>query len=322
MNDHWAMPDDWFKRQWMLRAPASLSAPFGHAIVVLRTLHTIPQMLEVLFDASNEYSSYSRSSALLRKPEKRNNEKTDEHRDKLVDAGGALAREVVQLRDAALKGYALFPEVEEEFGAGANGVAELGGSFSTSYVKLLLDLGIDHIRAIAETVGFPERENEEDVDFCKTFDEKEFLQYCANADSPENPFENLYFPTSDEYFKALACMQQEFFRAWKLKYPGDDKAYQTVSESMSEEKYRPWFAQISAGLKERLAGPRDLLFLKWQTREKMTDAKIRDRWDGMTDEERKARCPKWPQRVGDTGKKQGRENVKKAIRKAKKELGL
>jgi predicted Rossmann fold nucleotide-binding protein DprA/Smf involved in DNA uptake len=72
----------------------------------------------------------------------------------------------------------------------------------------------------------------------------------------------------------------------------------------------------------RPAYERDHLWLKWQLEEGLGPAKIRDQWDAMRDAERKAISPNAWERVGgddSQAKKAGREVVKTALGKAKKE---
>lgn len=72
----------------------------------------------------------------------------------------------------------------------------------------------------------------------------------------------------------------------------------------------------------RPAYRRDHLWLDWYLKEKMGFAKIRDRWNAMSDRERQAAClQKWERVGGGTsqGKKAGYAIVKAAVAKARKE---
>ena len=69
----------------------------------------------------------------------------------------------------------------------------------------------------------------------------------------------------------------------------------------------------------RPAHERDHLWLRWREEDGLTPAKIRDRWDSMTDEDREAVCPDACERVGDASMKAGREVVVKGLKKARGE---
>jgi len=65
----------------------------------------------------------------------------------------------------------------------------------------------------------------------------------------------------------------------------------------------------------RPAYGRDHLFLEW-SEQGLKPAAIRDRWNALSDDERKALCPaRWAQ-IGDEGLEAGRDAVKKALRAA------
>ena len=87
-------------------------------------------------------------------------------------------------------------------------------------------------------------------------------------------------------------------------------------------KNQPSNKLLDNGNKKRPAYERDHLWLKWNEDESLTPAKIRDRWDDMTDEDRKATCPGACDRVSDGSKKAGREVVVKGIKKARGEKAI
>jgi hypothetical protein len=70
----------------------------------------------------------------------------------------------------------------------------------------------------------------------------------------------------------------------------------------------------------RSAYGRDHLFLKWNEEDKLSPAPIRNKWNALSDTERKRICPLCWEPVGDG--EDGREVVKQGIRKAKKERKL
>jgi hypothetical protein len=81
-------------------------------------------------------------------------------------------------------------------------------------------------------------------------------------------------------------------------------------------------ASVDQVVGNRPAYQRDHLWLKWREEESLTPAKIRDRWDSMTDERRKGACPGACERVGNASKKAGREVVVKGLKKARAEKAI
>jgi hypothetical protein len=70
----------------------------------------------------------------------------------------------------------------------------------------------------------------------------------------------------------------------------------------------------------RRAYERDHLWSQWNTQEQMTPATIRDRWNQLTDEERRDVSPRaWKRIESEAGKEGSRDVVKKAIQLAKRE---
>lgn len=85
---------------------------------------------------------------------------------------------------------------------------------------------------------------------------------------------------------------------------------------------QPRCGSVPDGEPTRPAFSRDRLWLRWHEEENLGPAKIRDKWDSLPDERRRAYCPDWPARVGGettAEKKRGYETVKKALRRARKE---
>lgn len=72
--------------------------------------------------------------------------------------------------------------------------------------------------------------------------------------------------------------------------------------------------------KLRPAHKRDHLWLKWQDDEGMTPATIRDRWNGMSDEDRRTVCPtKWQKIESEGGREGERDIIKQALKTARRE---
>ena len=70
----------------------------------------------------------------------------------------------------------------------------------------------------------------------------------------------------------------------------------------------------------RPADERDHFWLKWNDEEGLTPATILDRWNSMTDDERKAISPrKWQKIESDGGREGARDLIEKALAQAKRE---
>ncbi len=67
--------------------------------------------------------------------------------------------------------------------------------------------------------------------------------------------------------------------------------------------------------KKRKAYHRDQIWLKWNKSDGLTLAKIRDKWNKLTDFQRRMHCPRWWNRID--GGKNGSDVVKKGLKKAK-----
>ena len=140
---------------------------------------------------------------------------------------------------------------------------------------------------------------------------------------------SLFFSMPDfdlpEPFPSEACeckgrlvprLEQELFRAWK-EYYSDGSSHETLMTVAKQE--RETVLGALAGDDKRPSFDRDHFWRRWAIEEGYTPAKIRDRWNAMTDEERKTICATAWQKVGTRGKDRGREVVKKALQRAEKE---
>lgn len=128
--------------------------------------------------------------------------------------------------------------------------------------------------------------------------------------------------SDEEIHRLEAPARQEFFRAWQRFYPLGSK-YKTLADAVEDQQRRVvdvLFEPHRRG--RRPAYARDHRWLSWHEQEKLGPAKIRDKWDGLPDEERRAICPTaWEKVGGDDPKTQacGREIVKTALKKAQQE---
>jgi hypothetical protein len=124
----------------------------------------------------------------------------------------------------------------------------------------------------------------------------------------------------------------EFFKAWSRQYPpgvpAPDETYPNNVERMATRNSMSSRAKLPAGgdpsntgtgqpgdaRRERPCYRRDQQFLAWRA-EGIGIAEIRDKWNSLSDEERKTICPTAANRIG--RKDAGRETVKKGIEKAR-----
>lgn len=108
----------------------------------------------------------------------------------------------------------------------------------------------------------------------------------------------------------LVCPTSDLEQWWKLS-PG---AAPVIPESIAPDSE-------SDVPRRRRCYSRDHLFLTWYNRPRekggRSYARIRDEWNGMTDEDRAKACPAWPKEI-ERGAN-GIETVKKALRKAQGE---
>ena len=95
-----------------------------------------------------------------------------------------------------------------------------------------------------------------------------------------------------------------------------------VSRQIGLDRLSPLHVGREEQPRRRPAYDRDHLWLDWRLQGKMAPAAIRDRWDGMSDDERKAMCPcAWQSIGGDDAKtkRSGRAVVVNGLKKARKE---
>lgn len=112
------------------------------------------------------------------------------------------------------------------------------------------------------------------------------------------------------------ALKREAILAWKRKYPERDAEFETLSSdelARAEEEQKN--LRENRPRRFRPTEARNALWAEWKAKGKLTDAKIRDKWNAMSDEERIAKCPSGSNRLpsGDAGAKQ----VKEAIRSYK-----
>ena len=95
-------------------------------------------------------------------------------------------------------------------------------------------------------------------------------------------------------------------------HPGDEVP-------LSPEEVKQFQEEVS---RRRPAYARDHLWFNWHKQDELGPAKIRDRWNGMSDEERRTACPRASWRIGGKdakGKRSALAVVVTALKKARKE---
>ena len=254
---------------------------------------------------------------------------------------GKFASELVRLRDAANKGNAALAEVEEIYGEVAGGIKEFGGHTAGSVHRLVLDLAADYVKRITEAVQFhyeavpfpsgyhEEEEIDECMDPCMEFVRQDIVPYLEKL-AVKLPDEIKELGISLEDYRRLTIwLQQEFFCAWRRKYPHDTTSYETILSNADtldavlntvEENSA---SQGSSGPKRRRpAYGRDHQWLDWHCNENMGPAKIRDHWDSLSEQQRKDICSTAWETVGGeecAERRAGYEVVKSGLKRARKE---
>jgi hypothetical protein len=106
--------------------------------------------------------------------------------------------------------------------------------------------------------------------------------------------------------------------------PEPAKPVDEEAELLSNVNEEPAESKTAGQSDDRPAYKRDHTWLDWNKQDKQGPAKIRDRWNVLSEVERKNICPTTFGKVGGStsdGKKAGREVVKAALKKAEKERG-
>ena len=111
----------------------------------------------------------------------------------------------------------------------------------------------------------------------------------------------------DEYVRALAA---NAFGPWGGYF------FQLCADNLSPDHFDPNNYVKDAG-QRRPCYERDRLWLQWKAEREWGPAKVRDEWNRMTQEERKACCPACANAIGKG--EDGRDVVKKALLRAKLE---
>lgn len=238
-----------------------------------------------------------------------------------------------------LKEVKAFPEVEELFGAVAAEPVQVGhrtfpsanwaALFLAAFYANDLDLAIRfgprllNLRELLSDIA-----KMSDKEKTRELTAREITRLVSSRDFSfalmDHWFARLSQPalSPDEIYRLEAPARQEFFRAWQRFFPAGSK-YKTLADVADEQ--RRWIANVFFGPHSRGRRPaykRDHQWLDWHEQDKLGPAKIRDRWDGLSDKERLDICPTACERVGGNDpktQKSGRATVITALKKAQKE---
>jgi len=303
------------EKYWLFRAPLPLleaQQKAEHAV------HCVWHLTSVLEEISClDIGDKSLNDALARL-----NPKTAAN-VKLERLHQSICRCLVETRDAAAEGRDRIQPVEELFGAIAQGTPQVHDTIAESYHRLAIELAQGYVERVLEELGIDQDPEFDDSDawewFRTSFDESMVCAYVTGIDF--DTLREIDFPTFEwrETDRLSTAIRQELFRAWKTFYTSG--SYLTLRDA-SETKRNAIIQAVKRPKKPRPALGRDTLWLKWKTEERLTPAKIRDRWDRMSDEQRKRACPTCWKRVGESDPNLGREVVKMALRKTEAELQL
>jgi len=240
-----------------------------------------------------------------------------------------LAYVAEALRDATVKAIPAFEKLEEEFGGAACVVAEHRGLWATSYHKLVIEMALMNVGLLAWKFGLPgvsdlDRElwmwtlhhgTADYRDESLRFTAREFRKVLDDfeVDDASDTLDSLPMRLVDanSHVRLTVCLVQEMFRVWKQRYPGDT-AYKKAGSEADE-----FLTLLQQGVPSRPTYQRNCLWLKWKREEKLTPAKIRDRWNAMPNCDRATTCPRAPGKIA-TGTR-GRDLVKKALKAAESE---
>lgn len=243
-----------------------------------------------------------------------------------------LAHEMLALLDEKDEGLA---DVEEDFGAVADGVVEFSDglyvSVHSAVIRRTIEVTGDWFLSLVEDEKFVEYG-------LSAENSKILMKGCSVADRADAVsaimvdwllyFPRLFVPwgvAQDEFERLTIHLRQELFRAWKHRCLGSSVPQKTMAEAETPAALEKADQIIGAADEppRRPAYGRDHLWLKWREEEGLTPAKIRDRWNDMTDGQRKAICPKhWKKVVVDSGhgkrtKQSELDTIKKGLKAAK-----
>ena len=218
------------------------------------------------------------------------------------------------------EGHKCLSTVEEDFGAVADGLAEYGGYVASSWHRLIVTMACSkaaEIMAMFSSTTEMEEELQHVACFSlfRIFDREAFL--LVASDSGERAAEWLRpfgIELQKNTVRLFSHLEQEMFRAWKRKYPTCDSKCEALGDSREAQNLMALFT----GRKKKKGRPcyeRDRLWLTWhESGERLTHAKIRDRWNGMLQHERNEASPSCSETIGSGGS--GTDVVKKGLKQA------
>jgi hypothetical protein len=225
---------------WLSRAPEQLVIPYLHAQSAIQLLSSVHWNTRRLPEKVKPRPEADKLTAVLRKCSVQDieNARLAEWRSRLTEWADRLAKDMVRLRDTAAKGRNSLAEVEEEFGAVADGISNRGRLFASSVHRLVLDLSQHEVREIIEAVNFGVEEEDADAysALCSGFHPDD-ISPCIEAVAESIP-EALEAGISwDEYYRLTVQLEQELFRAWKRKYPTDSAKFKTFVRDSCDDPH-------------------------------------------------------------------------------------
>lgn len=314
--------------RWYERAPRALMEPHTRVIAAIRALTEFQWEVRHIptkcpeFDVAEEASLLGLTVEDVRAARLKKTE--DDARSTLATWAKILATQWVSLRDAASHARKYLSDVEEEFGAVAGGVVEFQGHSACSYHALAIRLAWLTYTGLRQLMGPDDVSQDEDdvLTFVDGLDTEDVIPWIeSTAENDPDLLQNAMLDECEiewrDADRLVVQLQQELFRAWKRKYPDDGSTYETWRDDSGLFKT---FDTLRERRRRRPAYKRDHLWLKWQQEDGLTPAGIRDMWNAMTDDQRRAVCAGAWQRVESTGGKEGeRDIIKKGIQQATRE---
>jgi len=224
---------------------------------------------------------------------------------------------IVSLNNDYCETRKAFYPTQEQFGA-AGTACEWCGESGESVHGVVVNVASALLRAILYPTPLSDPRSPLEVlkkeELMTHLDSDELLESCRsffeqkNMGSPE---------WMQNHGQRRAHLRQEFFRAWQLWYPAGTK-YEIYDSSKEDADDLLSNVLNDQELPMRPAYARDHLWYRWNI-EGLTPAIIRDRWNSMSDKERKTISPMSWNKIGTNGKDKGRDLVKKSLARAASE---
>lgn len=195
------------------------------------------------------------------------------------------------------------------------------GTFkASSWHQLVHIIASTWIENTLKTICFKKDENDYEVVFRPSAEDcspDKFLKYIS--DEALSVTRSFNFEDYGDFYREMQIrLIQEVSRAYDRRllsgrsHPEDEIPLEPLLE-------HNFVTQIDYIGPKRPAYHRDHTWLSWYLKDRLTPAKIRDRWNSLSDDERISICYTASNKIGSS--EDGRDVVKKAIDRARKELG-